>query len=146
MREREEKKNPNILHPSLLLYIHPEYHMSLAHCAVAEKSFLALKALFACQPQLINQVITEGDFENYAPINYFLAMLVSKIDFRLDQYLPPDHVIDHGIIEEYERSKKEPAQKIIDDNDNIKCITDFLLGTIHILRKHLYCTKLNLIS
>ena len=77
--------------------------MSLAHCAVAEKSFLALKALFACQPQLINQVITEGDFENYAPINYFLAMLVSKIDFRLDQYLPPDHVIDHGIIEEYER-------------------------------------------
>ena len=120
--------------------------MSLAHCAVAEKSFLALKALFACQPQLINQVITEGDFENYAPINYFLAMLVSKIDFRLDQYLPPDHVIDHGIIEEYERSKKEPAQKIIDDNDNIKCITDFLLGTIHILRKHLYSTKLNLIS
>ena len=79
--------------------------MSLAHCAVAEKSFLALKALFACQPQLINQVITEGDFENYAPINYFLAMLVSKIDFRLDQYLPPDHVIDHGIIEEYERCK-----------------------------------------
>ena len=120
--------------------------MSLAHCAVAEKSFLALKALFACQPQLINQVITEGDFENYAPINYFLAMLVSKIDFRLDQYLPPDHVIDHGIIEEYERSKKEPAQKIIDDNDNIKCITDFLLGTIHILRKHLHSTKLNLIS
>ena len=113
--------------PRLLLYIHPEYHMSLAHCAVAEKSFSALKALIACQPQLINQVITEGDFENYAPINYFLAMLVSKIDFRLDQYLPPDHVIDHGIIEEYERSKKEPAQKIIDDNDNIKCITDFLL-------------------
>merc|ERR1712051_159695 len=26
-----------------------------------------------------------GDFENYAPINYFLAMLVSKIDFRLEE-------------------------------------------------------------
>ena len=54
-------------------------------------------------------------------------MLVSKIDFQLDQFLPSDDAINNGIKEEYEKVNKEPAQRIVDDNENNKDIIDFLL-------------------
>ena len=45
---------------SSLQIIHPGHHMSLAHYAVYEKSYMVLRALHSCQPHLINQTITEG--------------------------------------------------------------------------------------
>ena len=109
--------------PILLQQIHPDTHMGLAHLAVQEGSLLALMALVDCDPNLINQTITDGDyFINYAPINYFLATLVSKIDVHLDQYLSRDHHVVNNLV------KKEPHGRIVEDDVNIKCMIDFLLA------------------
>ena len=91
-----------VTNPSLLQTVHSKHHLNLVHYAVVCDSYAALKSLHEKQPELINQTITEGAFKGYVSINLFLATLSFKTDVHQDQ-------------------------KILDDNESLKSIMDFLL-------------------
>ena len=116
-----------LTNPSLLQTVHSKNHLNLTHYALAYGSFETLKSLHEKQPELISQTITEGALKGYAPITYFLTTLFCKVDVHQDQYLPPEELIDILINEQFKKIKMEPAKKIIEENENLKSIMDFLL-------------------
>ena len=114
---------------SLLQHIHSKNHLNLAHYALAYGSFQVLKSLHEKQPELISQTITEGALKGYAPITYFLTTLFCKVDVHQDQYLPPKELNDILTKEQHKNMEEmEPARKIIEENENLKSIMDFLLA------------------
>ena len=117
------EKNPNIVNN-----IHSITRMSLFHHAVTEYAFQSIHVLHRYNPGLVNLTIMDGTFYEYAPINLFLAIIVSKLDVHVDQFLQilPQEV-DHEVREQYESGKREPVQNIVEDNDTIKIILDFLI-------------------
>ena len=118
-----------LTNPSLLQTVHSKNHLNLTHYALAYGSFETLKSLHEKQPELISQTITEGDLKGYAPISYFLTTLFCKVDVHQDQYLPPKELHEILTKEEYKNMEEmEPAQKIIEESENLKSIMDFLLA------------------